>query len=127
MNVQGHQQYIEAEVSSSTTSTTPSTSTTTEPKDSINSNAKDRPNSGEDSALYDDIVQHGDDVTSIGSHFLGVEKSSPSAQAQMMSSQKSASPTTSEDTLELADDPVIAQPFMVIKILINRILRYQKG
>lgn len=38
----------------------------------------------EDTNVYDDIIQNGDEMTSIGSQFLGVEKSTKSqAQAQM--------------------------------------------
>ncbi|XP_023288463.1 uncharacterized protein LOC105704387 isoform X2 [Orussus abietinus] len=36
----------------------------------------------EESPIYDDVIQNGDGTTSIGGHFLGVEKSSPKAQAQ---------------------------------------------
>lgn len=35
-----------------------------------------------DGSLYDDIIQDGDEMASIGGHFLGVEKSVPKAQAQ---------------------------------------------
>ncbi|XP_011692026.1 PREDICTED: uncharacterized protein LOC105452533 [Wasmannia auropunctata] len=35
-----------------------------------------------DGSLYDDVIQNGDEMTSIGGHFLDVEKSIPKAQAQ---------------------------------------------
>lgn len=36
----------------------------------------------DDTSLYDDVVQNGDDMASIGGHFVNVEKSAPKAQAQ---------------------------------------------
>lgn len=55
--------------------------------DSNNSADKVNENAGgggeqADGSLYDDIIQDGDEMTSIGGHFLGVEKSVPKAQAQ---------------------------------------------
>lgn len=35
-----------------------------------------------DNSLYDDVIQNGDEMASIGGHFLDVEKSIPTAQAQ---------------------------------------------
>ncbi|KAG8033852.1 hypothetical protein G9C98_008333 [Cotesia typhae] len=37
----------------------------------------------DDTSLYDDIIQNGDEMASIGGQFLGVEKSAPKAQAQI--------------------------------------------
>ncbi|XP_057332880.1 uncharacterized protein LOC130672344 isoform X2 [Microplitis mediator] len=36
----------------------------------------------DDTSLYDDIIQNGDEMASIGGQFIGVEKSAPKAQAQ---------------------------------------------
>lgn len=37
----------------------------------------------DETSLYDDIIQNGDEMASIGGQFLRVEKSSPKAQAQI--------------------------------------------
>ncbi|XP_066581658.1 uncharacterized protein [Prorops nasuta] len=39
-------------------------------------------NEDNDGSLYDDIIQNGDEMTSIGSQFLDIQKSVPNAQAQ---------------------------------------------
>lgn len=75
----------------------------------------------EDGLMYDDIIQNNnnnDAMTSVGGQFLGVEKSAPKAQAQMMSNRVSMpgtetnSGTTSIDPQHL---PPILEPARVTR------------
>ncbi|XP_029167683.1 uncharacterized protein LOC114938096 [Nylanderia fulva] len=63
-----------------------STATSIASNDDNSSADKDNEDNGDgeqgDSSLYEDVIQNGDEVTSIGGHFLDVEKSIPKAQAQ---------------------------------------------
>lgn len=59
-----------------------------------------------DGSLYDDVIQNGDEMTSIGGHFLDVEKSIPKAQAQ--TSNRRVVPSAAETQ---HDD--LSKPFMV--------------
>ncbi|XP_016843791.1 uncharacterized protein LOC100121339 isoform X2 [Nasonia vitripennis] len=75
-------------------------------------------NSPDGPPIYDDVVHNGDEMTAIGSHFLGVEKSNaPKAQAQTGPS------STSEPILDLADDPLLSQPYLSVQPA--RVTRYQ--
>ncbi|XP_024886985.1 uncharacterized protein LOC112464301 [Temnothorax curvispinosus] len=50
-------------------------------------------------SLYDDVIQNGDEMTSIGGHFLDVEKSIPKAQAQTSNRRvPSTVPSTETET-----------------------------
>lgn len=62
-----------------------------------------------DGSLYDDVIQNGDEMTSIGGHFLDVEKSIPKAQAQTSNRRVALTSTVSETQHE--DD--LSKPFMV--------------
>ena len=69
-------------------------------------------NHEEDGSMYDDIIQNGDEMTSIGGQFLGVEKSAPKAQAQMMSNRVSMSSTDSHPSVP-SEDPQLPPPILV--------------
>ncbi|EFN82488.1 Cuticlin-1 [Harpegnathos saltator] len=67
-----------------------------------------------DGSLYDDVIQNGDEMTSIGGHFLDVEKSIPKAQAQ---TSDRLPPSTIEphpyESSELhSDNADMSKPFM---------------
>ena len=70
-------------------------------------------NHEEEGSMYDDIIQNGDEMTSIGGQFLGVEKSAPKAQAQMMNNRVSIPDTDSRPGLP-SMDPQLPPPFLVI-------------
>ena len=63
----------------------------------------------EDTSLYDDIIQNGDEMASIGGQFLGVEKSAPKAQAQM-SNRLSTSIIEAQQNDDQSD---LSHPFLV--------------
>ncbi|XP_076240519.1 zona pellucida domain-containing protein miniature [Calliopsis andreniformis] len=95
------------------------TQTTTPPtvhSDDNNSAEKDNENVGggaeqADGSLYDDIIQDGDEMTSIGGHFLGVEKSVPKAQAQ--TSNRLPAPVVENSDEEVQpDDGDLSRPFL---------------
>lgn len=85
--------------------------------DDNNSAEKDNENVGggaeqADGSLYDDIIQDGDEMTSIGGHFLGVEKSVPKAQAQ--TSNRLPAPVVDTPDEEVhPDDGDLSRPFLV--------------
>lgn len=85
--------------------------------DDNNSADKDNENAGgepeqADGALYDDIIQDGDEMTSID-HFLGVEKSVPKAQAQ--TSNRLPAPVVEAANEDVhPDDPDLSRPYLVI-------------
>lgn len=62
-----------------------------------------------DGSLYDDVIQNGDEMTSIGGHFLDVEKSIPKAQAQTSNQL----PLAVTETHEVQPDVDLSKPFMV--------------
>lgn len=65
-----------------------------------------------DASLYDDIIQDGDEMTSIGGHFLGVEKSVPKAQAQ--TSNRLPAPVVETPNEEAQqEDGDLSRPFLV--------------
>ncbi|XP_033214690.1 uncharacterized protein LOC117171459 [Belonocnema kinseyi] len=75
-------------------------------------------NHEEDGSMYDDIIQNGDEMTSIGGQFLGVEKSAPKAQAQMMSNRVFKPATDSRPGLPAMDHqlpPPILEPARVTR------------
>lgn len=65
-----------------------------------------------DGSLYDDIIQDGDEMTSIGGHFLGVEKSVPKAQAQTSNRLPAPVVETPNEEIHL-DDADLSRPFVV--------------
>lgn len=65
-----------------------------------------------DGSLYDDIIQDGDEMTSIGGHFLGVEKSAPKAQAQTSNRLPAPVIQTPNEEVHL-DDTDLSRPFVV--------------
>jgi len=81
--------------------------------DKNNEDANDNVEQG-DSSLYDDVIQNGDEMASIGGHFLDVEKSIPKAQAQT-SNRSPQSPTVSEahDSEIHPGDIDLLKPLMV--------------
>lgn len=65
-----------------------------------------------DGSLYDDVIQNGDEMTSIGGHFLDVEKSLPKAQAQ--TSNRRVPSTVTETQHEVHPDDIdLSKPLMV--------------
>ncbi|XP_011331072.1 uncharacterized protein LOC105275714 [Ooceraea biroi] len=65
-----------------------------------------------DGSSYEDVIQNGDEVASIGEHFLDVEKSIPKAQAQ---TSNRLPPTVTEvhhDSEVHPDDVDLTKPFM---------------
>ncbi|XP_058807833.1 uncharacterized protein LOC131673671 [Phymastichus coffea] len=78
--------------------------------------------SADDGTSYDDDI-----VSSLASHFLGLEKSAaPKAQAQQQQQQQqqqSPSTSTFEPTLDSSDDPLLSQPFLSVQPA--RVTRYQ--
>nr|XP_012231125.1 PREDICTED: uncharacterized protein LOC105677241 [Linepithema humile] len=95
-----------------------STSASMASSDDNDSANKDNENAGDnveqgDSSLYDDVIQNGDEMASIGGHFLDVEKSIPKAQAQT-SNRSPQSPTVSEahDSEIHLGDVDLSKPFM---------------
>lgn len=65
-----------------------------------------------DGSLYDDVIQNGDEMTSIGGHFLDVEKSIPKAQAQT-SDRLPPIPAEPHQHELHSDNADISKPFMV--------------
>lgn len=65
-----------------------------------------------DSSLYDDVIQNGDEVASIGGHFLDVEKSIPKAQAQT-SNQLPSTAETQHDSEVPLDEVDLSKPLVV--------------
>lgn len=65
-----------------------------------------------DSSLYDDVIQNGDEVASIGGHFLDVEKSIPKAQAQT-SNQLPSTAGTQHDSEVPLDKVDLSKPLVV--------------
>lgn len=86
--------------------------------DDNSSAGKDNEDSGGgeqgDSSLYDDVIQNGDEVASIGGHFLDVEKSIPKAQAQ---TSNRLPPTVTAETQHDSEVPLdeidLSKPLMV--------------
>jgi len=66
----------------------------------------------EDDSLYDDVIQNGDEMTSIGGHFLDVEKSIPKAQAQT-SNRLPLTVTETQHDSEVQPIDDLSKPFMV--------------
>ncbi|XP_043271165.1 uncharacterized protein m [Venturia canescens] len=66
----------------------------------------------DDTSLYEDIIQNGDEMASIGGHFLGVEKSAPKAQAQMSNRLSSTSGDNQQHEDSRPDDPDLTHPFL---------------
>lgn len=105
-------QYIE----STPASMTPSDDNNSADKDA-NEGAGDNVEQGEqgDGSLYDDVIQNGDEMASIGGHFLDVEKSIPKAQAQT-SDRSPQSPAANEahgSEIHPGDVDLSKHPFMV--------------
>lgn len=72
----------------------------------------------EDGLMYDDIIQNSDAMTSVGGQFLGVEKSAPKAQAQMMSNRVSMPGTESNSGTPSMDPqnlPPVLEPARVTR------------
>ncbi|KAF7994802.1 hypothetical protein HCN44_004274 [Aphidius gifuensis] len=65
----------------------------------------------DDTSLYDDIIQNGDEMASIGGQFLRVEKSSPKAQAQTSNNHNPAPIIEIPDEAR-PDEPEITHPFL---------------
>lgn len=79
----------------------------------------------EDGLMYDDIIQNNnnnDAMTSVGGQFLGVEKSAPKAQAQMMSNRVSM-PGTETNSGTTSIDPQHLPPILVIDLSLHFWLR----
>lgn len=72
----------------------------------------------DDTSLYDDIIQNGDEMASIGGQFLRVEKSSPKAQAQTSNNHNPAPIIEIPDEAR-PDEPEITHPFLVIIFIIS--------
>lgn len=66
-----------------------------------------------DGSLYDDVIQNGDEMTSIGGHFLDVEKSIPKAQAQTSDRLPSTVAEVQHDNEAHSDNAELSKPFMV--------------
>ncbi|XP_063987992.1 uncharacterized protein LOC135168070 [Diachasmimorpha longicaudata] len=66
----------------------------------------------EDGSLYDDIIQNGDEMASIGGQFLGVEKSAPKAQAQMANRNSDNGPVNDMQKDGRPEEPKITHPFL---------------
>lgn len=88
--------------------------------DNDNSSAdKDNENAGGnveqgDGSLYDDVIQNGDEMASIGGHFLDVEKSLPKAQAQTSNRRVPSTVTETQHDSEVQPDDVdLSKPLMV--------------
>ncbi|KAL0114694.1 hypothetical protein PUN28_011772 [Cardiocondyla obscurior] len=62
-----------------------------------------------DGSLYDDVIQNGDEMASIGGHFLDVEKSIPKAQAQTSNRRAPAAIETQHDSEDNVD---LSKPFI---------------
>lgn len=93
MNLQQHQPYISDQLLSTS------------------NNQNSRPVEEAAPPIYDDVVNDGDEMASIGGHFLGgLEKSAASA----LKAQQTTS-TTSEPIVKVGEDPVLSQPFLVKK------------
>lgn len=67
----------------------------------------------DDTSLYDDIIRNGDEMASIGGHFLGVEKSAPKAQAQMSNRLSSNSADNQQHEDSRPEDSELSHPFLV--------------
>lgn len=85
-----------------------------------------------DGSLYDDVIQNGDEMTSIGGHFLDVEKSIPKAQAQTSDRLPPVESYQHESGEQLHLDNVdISKPFMVnvktSRILQSPLPRWESG
>ncbi|XP_036148645.1 uncharacterized protein LOC105836408 [Monomorium pharaonis] len=66
-----------------------------------------------DGSLYDDVIQNGDEMASIGGHFVDVEKSIPKAQAQMSNRSPSVVTEMQHSDSEIQLDGVdLSKPFM---------------
>lgn len=79
-------------------------------------------NSHEDETnVYDDIIQNGDDMASIGSQFLGVEKSSVKSQAQPQISNQ-IPPQPDNQQVVHPEDLHIAQQLLVTIFLSSTIV-----
>lgn len=102
-------QYIESTAASSLSNDNDNSSA-----DRDNEDAGGSVEQGDDS-LYDDVIQNGDEMTSIGGHFLDVEKSIPKAQAQTSNRRVVPSPATEtqHDSEIQPDDVDLSKPFMV--------------
>ena len=74
-----------------------------------------------DSSLYDDVIQNGDEVASIGGHFLDVEKSIPKAQAQ---TSNRLPPTVTAETQHDSEVPLdeidLSKPLMESSLPVTR-------
>ncbi|XP_015603843.1 uncharacterized protein LOC107271856 isoform X2 [Cephus cinctus] len=64
----------------------------------------------DDAPIYDDIIQNGDEMTSIGGQFLGVEKSSPKAQAQ--TSNRIPAPVVEQQQEDSTETSELSHPFL---------------
>ncbi|XP_025075260.1 uncharacterized protein LOC105431650 [Pogonomyrmex barbatus] len=80
--------------------------------DKDNEDASDSAEEQEDSSLYDDVIQNGDEMTSIGGHFLDVEKSIPKAQAQTSNRLPLTVTETQHDSEVHPDNVDLSKPFM---------------
>lgn len=70
----------------------------------------------EDSLMYEDIIQNGDEMASIGGQFLGVEKSAPKAQAQKMSNRVSGPDSdTGRPAMDLQHPLPVLEPARVTR------------
>lgn len=67
----------------------------------------------DDTSLYDDIIQNGDEMASIGGQFLGVEKSAPKAQAQTSNRLAGSSEDNQQHDDSRPDESDISHPFLV--------------
>ncbi|XP_011173006.1 uncharacterized protein LOC105205351 [Solenopsis invicta] len=81
-------------------------------RDKDNEDAVGNVEQGDDS-LYDDVIQNGDEMASIGGHFLDVEKSIPKAQAQTSNRLSISTLTeTQHDSEAQPDGADLSKPFM---------------
>lgn len=102
-------QYIESTAASSLSNDNDNSSVD---RDKDNKDAAGNVEQG-DGSLYDDVIQNGDEMASIGGHFLDVEKSIPKAQAQTSNRLSSAVAETQHDSEVQPDGVDLSKPFMV--------------
>ena len=108
--IQERKDHIRPQYIESMTTSTPSKDNDNSSSNKDNEDANGNVEHG-DGSLYDDVIQNGDDMTSIGGHFLDVEKSIPKAQAQTSNRLPS---TVTETQHESEPDYVdLSKPFMV--------------
>lgn len=83
---------------------------------SLDKDNEDNGNGEQGDSLYEDVIQNGDEVASIGGHFLDVEKSIPKAQAQTSNRlPPTVTAETQHDSEIHLDEIDLSKPFMVNK------------